>query len=86
VTGSPPAGGEPARHAVERRLAALRAEYETGQVRLADVERQEAFLRERLLMLRGAIQAFDDLQAELGSSGPDDQPEPEPGAPASRPG
>ena len=64
----PPPGAEPARQTVERRLAALRTEYETGQVGLAELERQAAFLRERLLMLRGAIQAFDDLQAELGRS------------------
>jgi predicted nuclease with TOPRIM domain len=61
-----PDGVGTVRQAVERRLAALRAEYETGQLKLAEIERQEAFLRERLLMLRGAVQALDDLQAELG--------------------
>lgn len=69
MTGARPAGTDPARQVVERRLAALRAEYETGQATLAEIERQQAFLRERLLMLRGAIQAFDDLHTEL--TGPD---------------
>jgi hypothetical protein len=66
------------RQALEQRLAALRTEYETGQGRLAEIERQDAFLRERLLMLRGAIQALDDLRAELGQA---ELGQPEPGQP-----
>jgi hypothetical protein len=58
-------GGGPALGALERRLAVLRSEFDNGQARLQELERQEAFLRERLLMLRGAIQAFDELHAEL---------------------
>jgi predicted nuclease with TOPRIM domain len=61
-----PDGADRVRAALEQRLAGLRAEYETGQAKLAELERQEAFLRERLLMLRGAVQALDDLQGELG--------------------
>jgi hypothetical protein len=60
-------GGAPesASALVERRLAALRGEYDNGQARLAELELQEARLRERLLMLRGAIQALDGLQGDL---------------------
>jgi predicted nuclease with TOPRIM domain len=50
---------------VAERLAALRAEFEAGQARLREVEQQEAFLRERLLMLRGAVQAVEQLHADL---------------------
>jgi predicted nuclease with TOPRIM domain len=64
-----PDGAARVRAALEQRLAGLRAEYETGQAKLAELERQEAFLRERLLMLRGAVQALDDLHAELGAPG-----------------
>ena len=62
---------------VERRLVALRGEFENGQARLLELERQEAFLRERLLMLRVAIQALDDLQSELAAP---ETGEPSPGA------
>ncbi|MDN3354889.1 hypothetical protein [Actinomadura sp. DC4] len=56
---------------LEQRLEALHAEYETAQTRLVEVERQETYLRERLLMLRGAIQAIDDLRSELTPVEPD---------------
>lgn len=63
-------GGGPTLQALDRRLAVLRSEFDNGQARLQELERQEAFLRERLLMLRGAIQAFDELHAELdGTAG-----------------
>jgi predicted nuclease with TOPRIM domain len=68
----PAADGDRTHAVIEQRLELLRAEYETAQVRLAEVERQEAYLRERLLMLRGAIQAVDDLRAELGPHDPEE--------------
>jgi hypothetical protein len=70
MTAAEPAGNGRMRHALEQRLAALRGEYDTGQATLAELERQEAFLRERLLMLRGAVQALDDLHTELGRPDP----------------
>jgi hypothetical protein len=57
------------RQLVAGRLEALRAEYDKSQTMLAELERQEAFLRERLLMLRGAVQALEDLRGELEGSG-----------------
>jgi hypothetical protein len=72
-SGSAPAGSVQrdggAAPLIGQRLAALRSEFENGQARLLDLERQEAFLRERLLMLRGAIQALDELQVELADAG-----------------
>jgi predicted nuclease with TOPRIM domain len=72
------ANGDRTHAVIEARLELLHAEYETAQVRLAEVERQEAYLRERLLMLRGAIQAVDDLRSELGTSEPDGPAAPPP--------
>ncbi|HVQ90013.1 MAG TPA: hypothetical protein VMU51_03165 [Mycobacteriales bacterium] len=79
MTGGPagPAGPPPARQLIADRLAALRTEYELGQARLREVEQQEAFLRERLLMLRGAIQAVEELDTELARDQPDPGGQPE---------
>jgi predicted nuclease with TOPRIM domain len=77
-TQGPAADGDRTHEVIEQRLELLHAEYETAQARLAEVERQEAYLRERLLMLRGAIQAVDDLRSELGHSGQDGPAAPPP--------
>jgi predicted nuclease with TOPRIM domain len=52
---------------LQERLEHLREEFEAGQARLRDLEVQEAFLRERLLMLRGAIQVLEELRTEDGA-------------------
>ncbi len=52
---------------LERRLGALKAEHETGQKMLADLETQQATLRETLLRIAGAIQV---LEEELGQKEP----------------
>ena len=46
---------------VRARLADLKAEFESGQARLREVERQEAYLRETLLRISGAIQVLEEL-------------------------
>jgi hypothetical protein len=53
----------------------LRQELEAGQTRLRELEVEQAFLHERLLMLKGAIQALDQLGEDLRTE-PDGQPEP----------
>ncbi|MEN3360500.1 MAG: hypothetical protein V7637_4482 [Mycobacteriales bacterium] len=83
--GAEAAGADRVRAVVEQRLAGLRAEYEAGQAKLGELERQEAYLRERLLMLRGAVQALDDLHAELARGVPDANPAPH-GAAGGEPG
>jgi prefoldin subunit 5 len=53
---------------IEGRLEQLRQEFDAGQARLRELETQEAFLRERLLMLRGAIQVLEELRTEHGGA------------------
>ena len=51
---------------LQTRLAALKAEFESGQERLAEVENQAVQLRQTLLRISGAIQV---LEEELTASG-----------------
>ena len=55
------------REQVTKRLAELRAEFESGQARLREVERQVAYLRETLLRISGAIQVLEELEARAGA-------------------
>lgn len=50
---------------LQNRLVALKAEFEAGQQRLAEVENQAATLRQTLLRISGAIQV---LEEELSKS------------------
>ena len=52
---------------LQRRLDDLKAEYETGQKMLADLEIKQATLRETLLRIAGAVQV---LEEELGREDP----------------
>jgi len=52
------------REALQRRLEVLRKEFDTGQTRLREVERQQLSLRETLLRISGAIQVLEELLAE----------------------
>ena len=51
------------RERIEQRLKALRAEFESGQQLMADLEDRQARLRDTLLRISGAIQV---LEEELG--------------------
>jgi hypothetical protein len=52
---------------LQQRLAELRTEYASGQKILADLESQQAHIREMLLRISGAIQV---LEEELSKAGP----------------
>jgi hypothetical protein len=52
------------RERLERRLAALRAEHESGRRALAELQDKEAALRDMMLRISGAIQV---LEEELGA-------------------
>jgi hypothetical protein len=61
---------------LEQRLQALKAEFEAGQKMLADLEAQQARLRETLLRISGAIQVLEELLA----AAPPDSVQPAEGA------
>lgn len=48
---------------LEKRLAELKAEFESGQKAMADLEAKQANLRDTLLRISGAIQI---LEEEIG--------------------
>ena len=59
---------------LEQRLEELRAEFETGQQMLVDLEEQQTRVRESLLRISGAMQLLEELlaQEELQEEGAED--------------
>jgi len=51
------------RQQLEKRLAQLRSEFESGQKMLADAEMRQAKLRDSLLRVTGAMQLLEELLA-----------------------
>jgi predicted nuclease with TOPRIM domain len=49
---------------LQKRLEDLKKEFETGQARLRELETEQAYIRETMLRISGAIQV---LQEALGS-------------------
>lgn len=49
---------------LEQRLQSLKAEFESGQKMLAELEAKQTNLRETLLRISGAIQVLEELLAE----------------------
>ena len=54
---------------LEQRLKELRAEYETGQARLRELEAEAAYVRETLLRIAGAIQVLGEMLGEENPQG-----------------
>lgn len=54
------------REQLEQRLQTLRSEFALGQQKLAELEAQEANLRQTLLRISGAIQVLEELLAQGG--------------------
>jgi ABC-type Fe3+-hydroxamate transport system substrate-binding protein len=52
------------REQLERRVGELRAEQEKGQQVLAELDAQQAELRQTLLRINGAIQVLEELLAD----------------------
>jgi predicted nuclease with TOPRIM domain len=57
------------REQVLSRLAALKAEFEAGQTRLREVDAEQAYLRETMLRISGAIQVLEELMGNTKSGG-----------------
>jgi peroxiredoxin len=55
------------RERLHARLGELRKEYETGQSRLQELQRQEALVRDTMLRISGAMQVIEELLSEAQS-------------------
>ena len=53
---------------LQQRLKALKAEFESGQQTLADLETKQASVRESLLRISGAIQVLEEELAKAEAS------------------
>ena len=49
---------------LRRRLEELKQEFETGQARLRELEAEQAYTRETLLRISGAIQVLEEALAQ----------------------
>ena len=49
---------------LRRRLEDLKKEFETGQARLRELETEQAYTRETLLRISGAIQVLEEALAQ----------------------
>jgi predicted nuclease with TOPRIM domain len=62
---------------LEERLKELKAEYETGQARLRELETETNYVRETMLRISGAIQVMQELlekdQPQAESAKPQDE-------------
>jgi len=56
------------REQIEVRLEELKKEFEIGQARMEETERQQAILRETLLRISGAIQVLEEMIAPTESA------------------
>jgi predicted nuclease with TOPRIM domain len=71
---------------LEKRLTELKAEFESGQKMLADLETRQTTLRETLLRISGAIQVLEEELAKLdGQSSAAESRKPEDQAPGAGP-
>ena len=56
---------------LEKRLAELKAEFESGQKAMADLEAKQANLRDTLLRISGAIQILEEELGKLNQESED---------------
>ncbi len=56
---------------LQKRLEQLKKEFEAGQARLRELENEQAFVRETMLRISGAVQVLEEA---LGREGDADEP------------
>ena len=61
---------------METRLVTLRREYDTGQLKILQAERELTSLRETVLRINGAILALEELLSPLASAAPLEEQQP----------
>jgi len=49
------------------RLASLKKEFETGHARIRELEQEQAYLRETMLRISGAIQVLQELMDQANA-------------------
>jgi predicted nuclease with TOPRIM domain len=59
---------------LEERLNALKAEYETGQARLRELEAEANYVRETMLRISGAIQVIEEVLGKDRQPGESTEP------------
>jgi predicted nuclease with TOPRIM domain len=62
---------------LEKRLAELKKEFETGQARLRELETEQAYIRETMLRISGAIQVLEEAlgqETEAGEAATAEEP------------
>ena len=59
---------------IQERLAALRKDFEAGQARLKQMETEQAYLRETLLRISGAIQVLQEIVEQDPARRPAESP------------
>jgi chromosome segregation ATPase len=67
-------GEESLRERLEHRVASLRAEYDSGQRALAELEQKQATLRDTVLRISGAIQVLEEELAQATAAIPSGSP------------
>lgn len=60
------------RQQLEQRLQELKAEFESGQKVLADLEAKQTTVRDTLLRISGAIQALEELLSQADNENSDE--------------
>ncbi len=60
---------------LEKRLQRLKAEFESGQKVLADLEAKQVNVRETLLRIQGAIQVLEEELTQNNDNGSASEPE-----------
>ena len=62
------AGNGIAKNAIRERLEDLRHEFKEGEAKMKELEKQQAYVRDTMLRISGAIQALEELLVQTPAS------------------